>query len=213
MTDETDFIALYGTLRVDPQCSLDDFRLAYRRYVSQWHPDRRRSPNAQRLATSRLQRVTAQYDAAIAFQRRHGRLPGAGRVVPPSIPDARRTRPRVDSVRVPRIRWRGWLTALTTGCAAAGTVLMTTLPVHVTESSAPADARGSGAGAAREVVPDLRRGMTSDQVWAIEGEPTKRGGQHWEYGTSWIRFDGDRVEDWYSSPWQPLHVASEHAPR
>lgn len=77
VADETDFIDLYGKLRLEPNCSLADFKQAYRRHVAAWHPDRRRGSRADALAAARLQRLTAQYSAAMEFHRRHGRLPGA----------------------------------------------------------------------------------------------------------------------------------------
>ena len=83
MADETDFIDLYGKLRLEPSCSLAEFKQAYRRHVAAWHPDRRRGSRADALAAARLQRLTAQYSAAMEFHRRHGRLPGA--VAPPRV--------------------------------------------------------------------------------------------------------------------------------
>lgn len=77
MADETDFIDLYGKLRLEPSCTLAEFKQAYRRHVAAWHPDRRRGSRADALAAARLQRLTAQYSAAMEFHRRHGRLPGA----------------------------------------------------------------------------------------------------------------------------------------
>lgn len=77
MADETDFLDLYGKLRLEPNCTLADFKQAYRRHVAAWHPDRRRGSRADALAAARLQRLTAQYSAAMEFHRRHGRLPGA----------------------------------------------------------------------------------------------------------------------------------------
>jgi hypothetical protein len=83
VADETDFIDLYGKLRLEPSCSLAEFKQAYRRHVAAWHPDRRRGSRADTLAAARLQRLTAQYSAAMEFHRRHGRLPGA--VAPPRV--------------------------------------------------------------------------------------------------------------------------------
>jgi hypothetical protein len=83
VADETDFIDLYGKLRLEPTCSLAEFKQAYRRHVAAWHPDRRRGSRADALAAARLQRLTSQYSAAMEFHRRHGRLPGA--VAPPRV--------------------------------------------------------------------------------------------------------------------------------
>jgi curved DNA-binding protein CbpA len=84
VADETDFLDLYGKLRLEPNCTLADFKQAYRRHVAAWHPDRRRGSRADALAAARLQRLTAQYSAAMEFHRRHGRLPGA--VPSPRLP-------------------------------------------------------------------------------------------------------------------------------
>lgn len=86
MADETDFLDLYGKLRLEPNCTLADFKQAYRRHVAAWHPDRRRGSRADAIAAARLQRLTAQYSAAMEFHRRHGRLPGAVSPPRPSVP-------------------------------------------------------------------------------------------------------------------------------
>jgi hypothetical protein len=83
VADETDFLDLYRKLRLEPSCTLAEFKQAYRRHVAAWHPDRRRGGRADALAAARLQRLTAQYSAAMEFHRRHGRLPGA--VSPPRV--------------------------------------------------------------------------------------------------------------------------------
>ncbi|MBS0433240.1 MAG: J domain-containing protein [Proteobacteria bacterium] len=78
MSGDTDFILLYEELGLTPdRCSLDEFKRAYRRRVSNLHPDRR--PNAvDEDSPEAMQRLTSLYGAAIAFERRFGRLPGAG---------------------------------------------------------------------------------------------------------------------------------------
>ncbi|MEX1827193.1 J domain-containing protein [Luteibacter sp. CQ10] len=216
MTDETDFLELYGKLRLRPDCSLDEFRLAYRRYVGQWHPDRRRGPRAQKLAASRLQRIIAQYDAAMAFHRRHGRLPGAGfgaapvrtpmavsaSVEPVKAPVAER-RQRMPRLFVPLAVVA--LIALAYPLLSPGTkpsvdTVADTGDVNAPVNDAPVEGR-------------LSLGMSMDEVRGVEGEPTRRGEERWEYGASWVGFEKGTVTDWYSSPWQPLHVASAHAPR
>jgi len=57
-------------------------------------------------------------------------------------------------------------------------------------------------------VVSMTLGMTTDEVIAIEGEPTRRADDRWEYGPSWVRFEDDQVVDWYSSPLRALHVVS-----
>jgi hypothetical protein len=76
------------------------------------------------------------------------------------------------------------------------------VPVVVAEVAAPVQASAL-----------LTVGMKDDEVAAIEGEPTMRSPDRWEYGPSWVRFEGGGVVDWYSSPLRSLHVRSTHPAR
>ncbi|UPG92088.1 J domain-containing protein [Luteibacter aegosomaticola] len=233
MADETDFLDLYGKLRLQPDCSLADFKQAYRRHVSQWHPDRRsRGERADALAARRLQRLMAQYSAAMDFHRRHGRLPGAApaTTTPPCRsalardPDTVRDSAAVndpapaavpDDIAAPIARKRAptrfaWVGVL----VVAGVLVWDFVPdpdrvdpvaegvPAVTAEAAPVVSTAS-----------LTIGMKDDEVTALEGEPTLRSADRWEYGPSWVRFEGGSVVDWYSSPLRTLHVRSAHAPR
>lgn len=78
MASDTDFLALYHELELNPgACGLSELKQAYRRRVVQLHPDRRADEQSNPSDPDRLQRLTALYGAAIAFERRYGRLPGA----------------------------------------------------------------------------------------------------------------------------------------
>ncbi|MEO6967034.1 MAG: J domain-containing protein [Rhodanobacteraceae bacterium] len=69
---------LYHELELNPgACGLSELKQAYRRRVVQLHPDRRADEQSKAPDPERLQRLTALYSAAIAFERRYGRLPGA----------------------------------------------------------------------------------------------------------------------------------------
>jgi len=78
MKGEMDFLALYQELGVTPgACNLSEFKLAYRRRMQQLHPDR--NPDVgDEAAPDSLQHLMAVYREALAFERRFGRLPGAG---------------------------------------------------------------------------------------------------------------------------------------
>ncbi|HSS14852.1 MAG TPA: hypothetical protein VLL04_13220 [Rhizomicrobium sp.] len=77
MSGDTDFLLLYEELGLAPgRCSLDEFKRAYRRRISSLHPDRR-PDRIDDDAPEVMRRLTTLYGAAIAFERRFGRLPGA----------------------------------------------------------------------------------------------------------------------------------------
>lgn len=209
MARETDFIALYDDLGVPPGCALGEFRQAYRRRMATLHPDRQpdRVPDAH--ATEHLQRLTALYGAAMAFERQHGRLPGAAqpRPQPGDGPTGAPTAAR--RAMAPR---RGRRVPLWLGVVAAAGLAWALWPAATPPDGTAADdgtgapvvaqvERGYAAAPAKAL---LRQGMPSTQVRVLEGEPTLISDGRWEYGPSWIRFQDDKVVDWYSSTLRPL---------
>jgi len=206
-TEQTDFMSLYRELGVEPDCSVDEFRLAYRRRVAGLHPDRAGASGEDDLKTLNLH-----YAAALDFHRHYGRLPGA---VPAAAP--RRSSPHAPSqwddeeqdpdapARRPSklvvygmlvlaallVWWWSRTDAETFGIEGAGIV---------------ENERQTAAAAAIRLLP----GMTPDEVLALHGEPLGWDGDatQWTYGPSWIRFRCARVVDWYSSPLKPLKAAA-----
>jgi hypothetical protein len=217
VADDIDFIDLYGKLRLEPGCSLADFKHAYRRNVALWHPDRRRGTRADMLAAARLQRLTVQYGAAMEFHRRHGRLPGAPlslREPEPALtaleadplpqPDlAPPPRPMPLSVHGHATRW--WLLVVGFGSAAIAWSLW---PMEAPQDAEPREAPVAAVGKEAVDAPVLSLGMTPEEVVAVQGEPLRRGEERWEYGPSWVRFEHGSLIDWYSSPLAALRVAS-----
>ncbi|KAF1009184.1 MAG: hypothetical protein GAK28_00817 [Luteibacter sp.] len=213
MADETDFLELYGMLRLRPDCSLDEFRLAYRRYVAHWHPDRRRGERAQVLAAERLQRLTAQYDAAMAFHRRHGRLPGGvaeWRATPRRVATQEDAAFLPDKRPVRKASSKLLVVSILLGIVVLGAALF---PSTTPEVATPDDVVTVARANTPVATDELHAGMSMDEVRHVEGEPTRRGELRWEYGASWIAFDRGSVSDWYSSPWNPLHAPTTRMPR
>lgn len=73
---DAEFDQLYSQLRLTPACSLDDLHRAFRRAVSELHPDRGGDPTDVE-AQGRLRELIRLHARATEFHRRHGRLPGA----------------------------------------------------------------------------------------------------------------------------------------
>jgi hypothetical protein len=211
VTRETDFIALYDDLGVAPGCALGEFRQAYRRRMALLHPDRQPGGVPDERSAEHLRRLTALYGAAMAFERQHGRLPGAAqlRTQLGNKPAGASCVPAAsNSVMGPR---RARRVPLWLGVAVAAGLAWTLWPATTPPDSAADD------GAAAALTPQaergyvarparifLQRGMPSTQVRALEGEPTLVSGSRWEYGPSWVRLDNDKVVDWYSSALRPL---------
>jgi hypothetical protein len=214
---ETDFLDLYKILGLNPGCELAEFKQAYRRRVAVLHPDRRADDHSDTIAAERLQQLTALYGAAMEFERRHGRLPGALPVRPPQTEAALPATSRPPIIPPPQLRPR-WLLVVPaaivcvvwllwdSGWLPGSEVLETTTP---TSSSA---ASGGSMSGQHEAPPPsmLRLGMDTNTVRAIEGDPELFSGDLWEYGPSWIRFTNGKVADWYSSPLHPLKATTSH---
>jgi hypothetical protein len=213
MANEIDFLDLYRQLRVSPDCSLDEFKRAYRRCVSTLHPDRK-PPGQEGYRNSRsaqrLQQLNVQYEAAMDFQRLHGRLPGATplpAVAPQRAAAPTRPSPKPTPLRAPRREHVKWLIPI--ALVAIG-ILFWGASAVTPQPDAPGDAatRDNDASPAEApAAPSLSLGMSPENVRAIEGNPVAIRDELWEYGPSWVRFDHGSVVDWYSSPLHSLKTA------
>ena len=209
MSAQTDFVALYSELGIEPDCSLDGLRMAYRRRVADLHPDR-----VGHSGEDELKALNLRYAAALEFHRHYGRLPGAPTTPPRRAQAATATAPRmgaaawvVEEVEAasPRRSSRVWV---------YGMLLLAALLVwwlSRTDGSAGfrSGIAGNERGTARAAAIALRQGMEARDVVAMLGEPGGRelGGTHWVYGPSWVRFECAQVIDWYSSPLRPLRAS------
>lgn len=88
-----DFALLYSQLGLQPGCSLEDLKRAYRVRVGELHPDRHGDNDASSEAhLAELTELTALYSGAVRFHRIHGRLPGEApkvvvvHITPPAQP-------------------------------------------------------------------------------------------------------------------------------
>jgi hypothetical protein len=213
---ETDFLDLYKILGLNPGCGLAEFKQAYRRRVAVLHPDRRSADQVSVIAAERLQQLTALYGAAMEFERRHGRLPGAPPVRPPPPETSPPPIAEVVSAERPRRRRVRWWLAVPAALACViwllwdfGWLSGSTDSDTATTTSQPALANSTLAGQrATAQLSNLELGMDTNAVRAIEGDPILTGGDRWEYGPSWIRFEDGKVADWYSSPLRPLKTAT-----
>ena len=205
---QAEFEQLYALLHIDPDCTLEEFQRAYRRAIAELHPDRWQGEAGGADQQSHLQELISLHSLATRFYRRHGRLPGAraSQLASPT-PLLRKPAPG-DDRSMPRRRasTRRWLVVI--GLLA---FLAWQLPRPAPEQAATGTEAGSEESATAER--HLALGMDERAVLAIQGEPEHRGANEWHYGSSWLRFEDERLVDWYSSPFHRLNTATSTPPR
>lgn len=218
MSYQTDFIVLYRELGIEPDCTVDEFRLAYRRRVADLHPDR-----AGASGEDALKALNLRYAAALEFHRHHRRLPGAPPAPAPRIrPEAsvpgqpEQEREAAEDAPLHEPEQRRPPKVVVYGIMLAAVLLMWWLSRNDTGSPW---FRGGGIAVnerqrTSSTAMSLRRGMSANDVIDMLGEPLSResGDKHWVYGPSWVRFECSRVVDWYSSPLRPLRASRPHPP-
>ena len=221
MTTTPDFSKLYAQLKLRPDCSLEEFKHAYRRKVATLHPDRMGSQDSgtggERITLTDLMSL---YGMAVQFQKDHGRLPGAP-LPAKTVATPRRLRDvplpaATEAVEVGTpLRGRWLLLAGLLGLLAY--LVISALPTASTDpgirphrtAAAAAATPGTPADGSQE---QLRLGMDSATVLSIQGTPSRTSEELWEYGPSWIRFEEGLVVGWYSSPLYRLQSAGQQAP-
>ncbi len=86
-----DFGQLYAQLDLQPGCSLEELKRAYRRRIAELHPDRNPAQESADDAEIPLSDLNSIYASALRFYKEHGRLPGSRshefRTPGPSLPE------------------------------------------------------------------------------------------------------------------------------
>jgi hypothetical protein len=209
MAITTDFLLLYAELKVNPDCSLDHFKRAYRRRVAELHPDRALG-KANPAAMARLQNLTRLHDEAMRFHDRHGRLPGSNSAsqgaqsgpadTPPPRPTMKQPAPARSTARS---------IAIVVLLLAALAALWFLMPDETADDATEPDRVSVAAKApAAPVVDVLTVGMDEGDVRRVQGEPAFLSTDLWEYGPSYVRFEKHKVVGWYSSPLYPLKTGT-----
>lgn len=106
-----DFLADFAAIGIEPGCSSAELKAAWRRRVSDLHPDRggRDAAPAGALAREELADINGAYRRLRRFQRLHGRMPGTAaqpHPLPPPCPEPDDDR---HAMHPHRARRRAWL--------------------------------------------------------------------------------------------------------
>lgn len=198
-----DFSQLYAELGLHPDCSLEAFQRAYRRCLSERHPDRVHSGSLPDGALP-LSDLIALHSSAMAFHRSHGRLPGGTAAI--AVPHAAHvSRTPTDTSATHdghSTTWR-WVLAI---LLLSGSLLLGVIHEQPQPEPGRAASEPQAANAGRFSLPPdladgpLELGMDAQTVRGIQGEPMRINDNLWEYGPSWLRFEHGELVDWYSSP-------------
>lgn len=202
MNAELTFAYCYRVLGVAPPCTWRQVQAAYRRQIRRYHPDRcTGDAQARARAAAHSAELNRAYRMLSLHYRRNGVLPlpipaGTAMVAHPE---------EQPSTRFPRLH----PLLIMAGFAALAGVLWLAAGRQAPPTASLSDpAATPGAASAAPVLPAPRHHFTAgsrvDEVYAIEGVPTRVAGETWYYGPSWIRFAHGRVEAWHSEPEHPL---------
>ena len=223
-----DFAQLYAQLGLHSDCSLEDFKHACRRRIAELHPDRIRAGAVADDNQIPFNEFLALYAKVIRFHHQHGRLPGAAPSPVASAPPPRAMQlpvamgPEVatadastpdagtPSLRNPLFVVLGSAVVLAAlSFWGDGTPTAQQRPLR-TRASEPAAMPNLDAEQGDDQLGNeqLELGMDRASVLAIQGEPMRSNASEWEYGPSWLRFEGNRLVDWYSSPLHPLKTTT-----
>lgn len=209
-----DFSQLYSLLGLEPGCSLEELKHAYRKRVAELHPDRYSPGSRDDERSIQLARLIPLYKDAIHFHELHGRLPGSTVAETPSVgqgsaasrgqasspPFSRKRGTAPETPSMPASHW--WL-LLGLACL-IGYLVFSAFPgkgsasvssatgMHPADVHAEMEDRGNHA--------FVLAGMDADTVLAIQGPPSRISDDVWEYGPSWLRFEDGLLVEWHSSP-------------
>lgn len=221
--------ALYSVLGLQPDCSWDELRKAYRRQSRQWHPDRYALPSEHKFATERMKAINHAYAELSRFHNVHGRLPSdtdlPGNEEPksprspqaaaraPSRPEPANDHPGPSWTYAPerartKSRFSIRLTAVVVGLAVVyGYVVYHSSPSvddpelnGIPEFSHDGDTAGISVGA------------TQNQVVAAQGRPDEIHGSVWHFGNSRVFFVDGVVNGWDERPDSPLQLSTRFRP-
>lgn len=208
MALETDFLDLYNELGLHPGCQLAEFKQAYRRRLAALHPDRQLEPMQDEGASARLQRIISLHNAAIVFERQHGRLPGATRARPLQATVSRPVHVESERARRPSRRMLALLGIVVVAWLFWRTDATPTAELGDSVAAARIGTQEPSRDAEDYPARTITVGTTMDVVRQLEGNPPVIRDNRWEYGPSWIRFQDGQVVDWYSSTAHPLRLAT-----
>ncbi len=230
-----DYDRHYRVLGVEPGCSWENLRSAYRRLVRTWHPDHRPAA-ADRASHETIKEITRAFRSLCDYRRRHGALPppaysrqtaartvgtetaapsaGAVSAAAPRSPHSR-PRPNVlDPSGVARYAVVGGIFAI------AYLLIAGLFGDEWSSDTDTADARfvaneQANVRAGTQGQPSMfyfGLGSSASDVYHLHGDPSEVSGDTWYYGASKVHFANNRVIAWESDSSFPLRADAYPSP-
>lgn len=216
-----DFFRLYSQLGLHPDCSLEEFKQAYRRRIAEVHPDKAAAPGNTDSTSLDVSELNSAYAAALSFHKRQGRLPG-------SKPHAPAT-PRKAALRYPTPPKATPATGIPSTSSGRGNLLVALLIALImvmilmdfssetlglgASGEGTADTQSTAAHLEPPPPTQLVLGMDATEAIIVQGQPHQIRGDEWSYGPSWLKFEKGRLVDWHSSPLRRLRTDTQNPPK
>lgn len=220
----------YRILDVDPACSWDELRRAYKVQIHQWHPDKFADKTPEKAAANdKIKSITTAHQQLVMFYREHGRLPELEvAVAPRNLPQPERKRPRATSPsnRTHQTATRNknsgimpilvgiiiivnvyWFLAPDEDYQTPATHAkpLTTAITPETENL-PAQSVATPTEVEAPEIDDefITYGSSIGEVISIQGAPTLDMGDTWYYAESELYFENGKVTGWRHAPGSKL---------
>ncbi|KPK56674.1 MAG: hypothetical protein AMJ84_02545 [Acidithiobacillales bacterium SM23_46] len=214
-----DYLSCYRTLGLtDYESDWDRVRIAYRRLISSWHPDRV-APSELPLAEERTKAINTAYELLAGYYHANGCLPRpsgfnesradyqdahAKQPQPPKQHDSAAAHSAANAfIRRRKLLHPASWALIIVLCGYVALNALTTedrnpaaSPVMPPSHPAPPNASPH----------HFSVGSTVGEVLAIQGRPSRTEADTWYYGTSTVLFENGHVVSWNADPGYPLHA-------
>ena len=221
------YLEHYRILGVPPGASWEQLRLAYKKLVNAWHPDRFQQDHRQKnLAEKKIKEITQSYKELAEYYKKFGVLPlpmeeevsPAVPIIikdssPVEVPEPTRVTPPAEAPARWMSRWHRRL-AVAAGLLGAIYFIWQIISWKPQENPRADEEHTDPATHSLERNPlatspagkQFAIGSSLGEVYAIQGVPTKTENDVWYYGDSKVYFVEGKVQRWDESIDNPLRV-------
>lgn len=218
----------YRILDVNPACSWDELRRAYKVQIHLWHPDKFADKTAEKAAADdKIKGITTAHQQLVVFYREHGKLPAAEVVVTPrQLPQPERKRPRAAapsnrSHHTPTSKKKSGIMPILVSIIIIVNVFWFLAPgddyptpvtrakplttaITADAENLPTQSVPIPTEAAEIDAEFITYGSSIGEVISIQGVPTMDEGNTWYYAESELYFEDGKVTGWRHAPGSKL---------